>query len=202
MRTLFLSVLFFAAYLTAQSQAAVTLLTFESYTFADKFETEYGFGKIFDGFQWGGGFEFGDPMGSNLEIFYQRLDADAYYDGYNETYTGKVGANYIMIGGTRYAPMNDKVSGFGSFDLGVAFLSTSESLASDSPARFALGGRLGLRIQTSDKISFRVHAQLLSPVQWFGGGFYFGTGGSGAGVSTGSTIYQFNLGGSVNIRMK
>jgi hypothetical protein len=29
-----------------------------------------------------------------------------------------------------------------------------------------------------------------------------GTGGSGAGVSTGSTIYQFNLGGSLNYRLK
>ena len=201
MRTLFLSVLFLAAYMSAKSQAAVTLLTFESYTFADKFETEYGFGKIYDGFQWGGGFEFGDPNGSNLELIYQHLDADAVYDGYNETFTGQVGLNYIMIGGTRYTPINEKLSGFGSFDLGVGFLSSSD-LNTDTPAKFSLGGRLGLRIATSEKISFRVHAQLLSPTQWFGGGFYFGTGGSGAGVSTGSTIYQFNLGGSVNIRMK
>ena len=42
----------------------------------------------------------------------------------------------------------------------------------------------------------------MSPVQGAGGGFYFGTGGAGAGVSTYSTIYQFNVGGSINFRLK
>ena len=57
-------------------------------------------------------------------------------------------------------------------------------------------------IAPSDKISIRLHAQILSPIQWIGGGFYFGTGGGGASVSSGSTIWQFNLGGSVNYRIK
>lgn len=48
----------------------------------------------------------------------------------------------------------------------------------------------------------RLQAQLLSPVQAAGGGFYFGTGGSGIGVSTYSSIYQFNLGGSLVFRLK
>ena len=52
----------------------------------------------------------------------------------------------------------------------------------------------GFRIAPSDIVSLRVHAQLLSPVQGAGGGFYFGTGGEGVGVSTYSTIYQFNVG--------
>jgi hypothetical protein len=54
----------------------------------------------------------------------------------------------------------------------------------------------------SEKVSLRIHGQLLSPVQWAGGGFYFGTGGSGAGVTTGSTIYQFNVGGSLNYKLR
>lgn len=189
------------------AQPTVTLLTFESYTFADKFDTEYGTGKIQDGFQWGGGLEFGLSDEMAVELIYQNLKTTAYYDGYynlgnSQRYNGNIGINYVLVGGTRYAPLNDKVSGFGTFDLGVAWSSPDESLQSESVTKFALGGRLGVRIMVSEKVSLRLHGQLLSPVQWAGGGFYFGTGGSGAGVTTGSTIYQFNLGGSLNFRLK
>lgn len=192
--------------LGAWAQPTITLLTFESYTFPDKFETEYGYGKVEDGFQWGGGLEFGFNETSALELIYQNLKTDAYYDGYFSGSTsrlnGTVSINYLLLGGTRYAPINDKLSGFGTLDMGVGWFDASTSLESQTVTKFSIGGRLGLRMMASDKISLRLHTQLLSPVQWAGGGFYFGTGGGGAGVSTGSTIYQFNLGGSVNIRLK
>jgi len=184
------------------AQPTITLLTFESYTFADKFDTEYGSGKIQDGFQWGAGLEFGLSDQMAVELIYQNLNTDVSYQGFDQRYNGTVGINYAMLGGTRYAPLNDKISGFGSVDLGVAWSNPDASLDSESVTKFAIGGRLGVRIQTSEKVSLRLHAQLLSPVQWAGGGFYFGTGGSGAGVSTGSTIWQFNLGGSLNFRLK
>lgn len=201
-----LGVLLILATVTAWAQPSITLLTFESYTFADKFETEYGPGKIQDGFQWGGGLEIGLGETSAIELIYQNIKTDAYYTGwYNSNerkYEGTIGINYLLLGGTRYAPLNDKVAGFGSFDMGVGWMNPSSSLEASSVTRFALGGRLGVRIKTSERVSLRLHAQLLSPVQWAGGGFYFGTGGSGAGVSTGSTIYQFNLGGSLNFKLK
>jgi hypothetical protein len=184
------------------AQPTVTLLTFESYTFPDQFDTEYGTGKIQDGFQWGAGLEIGLAETMAVELFYQNIKTDVAYQGFDDRYSGKVGINYAMLGGTKYAPLNDKISGFGSLDLGVAWSNPDASLQSESVTRFAIGGRLGVRIMASEKVSLRLHAQLLSPVQWAGGGFYFGTGGSGAGVSTGSTIYQFNLGGSLNYRIK
>jgi len=203
MRIFLIISVFLAVQYTAQSQAAVTLLTFESYTFADKFETYYGTGKVQDGFQWGGGFEFGDPNGSNLELFYQRFDAEAVYSELGQQYAGKVGFNYIMLGGTRYAPMNEKTSGFGSFDMGVGWADAKgDNLQVSSVAKFTLAGRAGVRIAPSDKVSMRLHAQLTIPLQWVGGGVWFGTGGGGAGVSGGTTIVQFNLGGSVNIRLR
>ena len=186
----------------ALAQPTITLLTFESYTFADKFDTEYGSGKIQDGFQWGVGLEFGLAETAAIELIYQNIKTDVSYQGFDDRYSGKVGINYALVGGTKYAPVNDKISGFGTFDLGVAWSNPDASLQSESVTKFAIGGRLGVRIMASEKVSLRIHAQLLSPVQWAGGGFYFGTGGSGAGVSTGSTIYQFNLGGSLNYRIK
>lgn len=186
----------------AWAQPTITLMTFESYTFADKFDTEYGSGKIQDGFQWGGGLEFGLAETAAVELIYQNLKADVSYQGFDNRYEGNVGINYVMLGGTKYAPFSDKVSGFATGDLGVAWSNPDASLQSESVTKFAIGGRLGVRIMASEKVSLRLHAQLFSPVQWAGGGFYFGTGGSGAGVSTGSTIWQFNLGGSLNYRLK
>jgi hypothetical protein len=186
----------------AWAQPTITLMTFESYTFADKFDTEYGTGKIQDGFQWGAGLEFGLAETAAIELIYQNINTNVEYQGFDQRYNGNVGINYIMLGGTKYAPFSDKVSGFATGDLGVAWSNPDASLKSESVTKFAIGGRLGVRIQASEKVSLRLHAQLFSPVQWAGGGFYFGTGGSGAGVSTGSTIWQFNLGGSLNFRLK
>lgn len=194
--------LFILLVLGAWAQPTITLMTFESYTFADKFDTEYGTGKIEDGFQWGGGLEFGLSEYNAVELIYQNIKTQVTYQGFDNKYSGNVGINYMLLGGTRYAPLNEKIAGFGTLDLGAAWSNPDTSLDSESVTKFAIGGRLGLRISASDKISLRLHTQLLSPVQWAGGGFYFGTGGGGAGVSTGSTIWQFNLGGSVNIRLK
>jgi hypothetical protein len=188
------------------AQPSVTLLTFGGYTFADKFDIiydyGYGYGKIQDGFQWGAGLEIGMSDEAAIELIYQNMKTDAFVQGDLLRYEGSIGINYAMLGGTRYAPVNDKVAGFGSFDLGVAWSNPDESLNMESVTKFAWGGRLGLRIQTNEKVSLRLHAQLLSPVQWAGGGFYLGTGGSGVGVSTGSTVYQFSFGGSLNFKLR
>lgn len=206
MKNILLILAFLAVALTAQAQqGSLTLLTFESYTFADKYQTYYGYGRVESGFSWGGGLEFGVDNRTAVELIYQNYKGDAYYDDYlYNRITGAATFNYIMLGGTSYAPMNDKVSGFGSFDLGMCIISPSGNIAtySNDVTKFAMGGRLGVRIAPSDRISLRLHAQLMSPLQWFGGGYYFGTGGGGASVSAGGTIFQFNLGGSVNIRIR
>ena len=163
MKSLLLCIAFLAVTLTSVAQtSSVTLLTFAGYTFADKFETYYGYGKIQNAFQWGAGLEFGIQPGAAMELIYLRSDADAYYDSYyDKRIEGKVGLNYILLGATRYAPINDVVSAFGTFDMGAGFTSNiDESLSSSNVTKFAIGGRLGLRIAPNDKISLRVHAQI------------------------------------------
>src|SRR5690242_3772312 len=96
--------------LTAWTQPSITLLTFESYTFSDKFDTEYGTGKISDGFQWGGGLEFGLQETVAVELIYQNMKANVFYQGFDDRYEGNMGINYVMLGGTKYAPVNDKIA--------------------------------------------------------------------------------------------
>ncbi len=196
-----LTSLFLLLTIACYSQKTVTLLTFESFTFEDKINFSSGYGKISDGFQWGAGFEVGLSPENAVEIIYQRMDASVYAEALSQIKQTDVGINYVMLGGTRYAPLNEKIAGFGTLDAGVAFLSPKES-GFDDVVRFAWGLRLGLRMMASEKVSIRIHGQLMSPVQGAGGGFYFGTGGAGAGVSTYSSIYQFNVGGSLNFRLK
>jgi opacity protein-like surface antigen len=199
MRNLGFLGLLLVASLNATAQG-LTLLTFESYTFADKFYTEDGFeGKVQDGFQWGGGLEFAPNDKMAVEVIYQQLDTDGYINYPGAQDVGNVRLSYIMLGGTRYQPVSEKVSGFGTLDLGLGLGSTD---VTDTYEKFAWGGRLGIRIAPSEKVSIRLHAQLLSMVQAVGAGFTIGTGGAGAGVSGFSSFYQFNLGGSLNLRLK
>ncbi len=52
-----------------------------------------------------------------------------------------------------------------------------------------------------EKVGIKLQAQLLSAVQSVGGGFYFGTGGSGGAVMAQSSMYQFELGGGLVFKM-
>ncbi len=202
MKKSILTLLFITACVFAFAQPTVTLLTFGGYTFQDRVDFSNGYGEIGDGFQWGGGFEVGLSDYNAVELIYQRMDPQTFVQGpANQRETGEVGINYIMLGGTRYAPLNEKIAGFATLDAGVGFLSPKDS-DYDGVTKFAWGLRLGVRIMASEKVSIRLHGQLMSPVQGAGGGFYLGTGGAGVGVSTYSSVYQFNLGGSLNFRLK
>lgn len=189
--------------LAAQAQS-VTLLTFGGYTFKNTIEYSNAKAVLGDGFQWGAGFEVGLDDTRSVELIYQRQDPSAsvrYYVGSIDAESIEVGVNYIMAGGTNYFPLNETISAFGTVDLGAAIFDPKDS-GYETITRFAWGLRGGLRIAASEKVSLRLHAQLLSPVQGFGGGVWFGTGGASAGVSTYSTIYQFNLGGSINFKLR
>lgn len=183
--------------ITAWAQPSITLLTFESYSFSDKFETDDGIdGKVGEGFQWGGGLEFGFKETMAAELIYQRLDTKLTSE--LQGLKTNVAINYIMLGGTRYVPVNDKVSGFGTVDLGVGFIDYKDNADLENVEKFAWGLRLGVRIAASEKVSLRLHGQLMSAVQAFG----IGVGTGGASAAGFSTFYQFNLGGSLNFRLK
>ena len=69
MKSFLLCTAFLAVTLSAAAQtSSVTLLTFAGYTFADKFQTYYGYGKIQDAFQWGAGLEFAILPGAAMRF--------------------------------------------------------------------------------------------------------------------------------------
>ena len=186
---------------------------FGQYVFDDHVEsyystTSYYEGTIKGGFKWGGGLEYlvNPAYGINLIYLTQATTAPLnYYD--NNPPAGlknrefDLTTHWIMLGGARYMK-KDNIEPYGGLELGMVISNLENPLsgASASNTNFAWGLKLGTNIFFSEKVGIKLQADLRSATQAAGGGFYFGTGGAGVGVSSYSTIYQFGLGGGLVFR--
>lgn len=163
-------------------------------------------GTINGGLLWGTGLEFMIRRDYGVELLYMRQDTKApitYFDDGVKNTDFDLGINYIMLAGTRYFRGAGKVEGFAGGMLGVDAISIKnpDNGKSSSKTFFAWGIRGGANIWASEKVGIKLQAQLLSAVQSVGGGFYFGTGGAGAGVASYSSMYQFGLGGGLVFKL-
>jgi hypothetical protein len=199
----------------ACAQGGININLYGGYVFDDQFDSRYDNsyyyeGKIKGGFQWGVGVEYMAQAEYGIELFYLRQDTNAPTTVYGGIVTGEprnfdMALNYIMLAPTKhFLTSNEKLEGFGSLMLGmvIADASNPDNGNSDTVTKFAWGLRLGGIIWASEKVGIRLQTQLLSATQGMGGGFYFGTSGAGAGVSSYSTIYQFGLGGGLVFKVK
>lgn len=185
---------------------------YSAYVFDDKFETynsstDYYSGKIYGGLQWGVGLEIKPKDEIGIELMYYHQDAKvpiSYYDIFAKTRNPdmNVGVSYILLGLNKYLKTG-KVEPYGGFLLGTAIFNNQNPQPGEetSKVKFALGARLGVNVWASEKVAVKLQVQFLSSVQGLGGGFYFGTGGSGAGVSTYSSITQLGIGGGLAFKL-
>lgn len=193
---LFLGMFFMIAGIKAQSFA---LNGFGGYVFQDQVNFGNVYGHISDGGFWGASLEGISPHGSGIELLYQQQNAHVplnYYTGGLPANKGKDGAvlSYIMVNGIRYLQNNPHVLPYFGLGIGVGIASPESG---SSQSHFAWDIKMGVKLKTSSVVGFKLQAQLFSVVQAAGGGFYVGTGGAGAGVSTYSTIFQFGLVGGI-----
>jgi hypothetical protein len=201
----------------ASSGPSIRLHGYATYALADNHvdsyysETQYFEGSIEGGFQYGGGLEVMPYPAVGIEFTYLRLDSKApmtYYNGINGTDHGDfdLAQNWLFLSFNKYVPVNPKVEPFAGLQLGMDILNATqpENLGGDSGSatKFAWGAKLGVNIWASEKVGIKLQAGLLSAVQAFGGGIYFGTGGAGAGVSGFSTYYQVSFGGGLVFKLK
>jgi hypothetical protein len=182
--------------------------TYGSYVFDDNVDSYYDNnsyyeGKINGGFQWGVGIELLPYVSQGIEILYLRQDTKApitYFNNGVKNTVFDLGVNYIMIGSNRYfRKSGGKAEGFAGGMIGADILSLKnpDNGNKSSKTKFAWGIKGGLNIWASPVVAVKLQAQLLSAVQSVGGGFYFGTGGVGTGLSGYSSMYQFSLGGGL-----
>ena len=169
--------------------------------------TSYFEGSIQGGFQYGAGLEVMPYPAIGVEITYLRLDSKApmeYYDVFIRHTTFDVSQNWVLLSFNKYVPLNEKVEPFGGLQVGMDIINlyNPDNGNTSNATKFAWGLKGGVNIWVNEKVGFKMQLGLLSAVQAVGGGFYFGTGGAGAGVSGFSTYYQFNLGGGLVFRVK
>jgi hypothetical protein len=187
---------------------------YSAYAFDDKVESfysssEYYEGTIKGGYQWGAGIEFSPRPDYAAELLYLRQDTQApirYQTGLASATTTNfdLKLNYLLLsaGRSMTLPSNDQVEGFANILVGCNFINVANptSAFEGQATKFSWGARIGTNIFASENIGFKIHVLMLSVVQGAGGGLYFGTGGSGVGVSTYSTMYQFAIGGALVLR--
>ncbi len=198
-----LSVLVFTAVLTAKSQG-VELTPFAGYTFRSTVNITNGQARINDGFTYGGALTIAASQYNAIEISYYRYEttatAKSAYSGFVNV-ADPVALNYMFIGGQRLFPASDKVTGFSGFNLGVAWLGSQDDKFS-TITKFAVGVDAGVKIMASKNIGIRLQANLGLPISNVGGSFFWGTGGSGVGLSGNIPIWSFGFNGGLIFKIK
>ncbi|NVK49388.1 MAG: outer membrane beta-barrel protein [Cyclobacteriaceae bacterium] len=210
--------LFILLFLSSQAILAQSIRfnTYAGYIFKNSFNSYYSSssfyeGTVQDGFRWGLGIEYQPAPELGVEIQYLRQNTNAptrYADGgflggdiQNTDFD--LGLNWVMVNGNRYFPMNDVVEPFVGAGIGLGIFSIKNPDNGNSSTATKLGWNVrgGSNFWLAENVALKLQASLFSAVQSVGGGFYFGTGGSGAGLSTYSTLYQFGFEGGLVFRM-
>jgi hypothetical protein len=130
--------------------------------------------------------------------------SDTYTGNYSEYTNFDLALNYILLGGNRhFGKPGGKLDGFGGLMAGMVVGSADnpDNGNSGSATKFAWGLKAGANIWLTDKIGIKLMGQMVSASQSMGGSFYFGTGGSGAGLSSYSTVFQWSLGGGLAFKL-
>lgn len=168
-------------------------------------------GQIQDGARWGGGIEYVIPERGAFEIQYLRQNTNAptvYMDGILsggqlQRSNFDLRLNWLMLNSTRYFPISEQLEPFAGFGVGMGIFSLTNPDTNNerSATKFAYSFRGGINLWIANNLAFRAQASLFSAVQSMGGSLYFGTGGTGAGLSSYSSMFQFGFDGGLVFRI-
>lgn len=194
----------------------IRINTYGGYVFKDKVDSYYSSssyyeGQIQDGARWGGGIEYVIPERGAFEIQYLRQNTNAptvYMDGILsggqlQRSNFDLRLNWLMLNSTRYFPISEQLEPFAGFGVGMGIFSLTNPDTNNerSATKFAYSFRGGINLWIVNNLAFRAQASLFSAVQSMGGSLYFGTGGTGAGLSSYSSMFQFGFDGGLVFRI-
>lgn len=171
---------------------------FAGYTFADKFKFDRGNARIGDGFTYGGILSYVIDNSVAIELTYSRQDCDvsAYSDYHEIDVWGPISANYIYLGGSKLLPLNEEMFLFTGTNIGMGIYSGKDNNLG-STTKFAVGFNGGLKYFFSDRVGFRLQANLNLPITDVGAGFWWGGGGPSVGLSSRVPFLQFGFTGGL-----
>ncbi|TAJ11169.1 hypothetical protein DMA11_17890 [Marinilabiliaceae bacterium JC017] len=143
--------------------------------------------------------------GTLAEFVYSRTDTEGefhrYLNGENKDYN--LSLDYFQLAVVKELK-NGPVIPFGTFSAGATWFNMKDS-GIDDDVRMSIGLGGGLKVFLSDRIGLRLQGRLLLPLYFEGGGIFLGvgSGGSGGGVSLGSTalVVQGDFTGGLIIRL-
>lgn len=193
-------------FLSARSfaQTSVELIPTAGYTFASRTDFYDTYGRIADGLSYGGSIKFNINRSFGIEVLYSHMNTTSglyyYGPGHIPVNEGNLNLDYIMAGPVEsFTIPNTTVRPFVGAMLGAAIMTPGASTGYSNDTRFAVGVQLGTNIYISPRVGIQLKAQVLSPVDGGGSSFYFSNYGSGAGIDTYSSTYQFSLSGGLII---
>ncbi len=154
--------------------------TYAGYVFDDGIDSYYSStfyykGAIRGGFRWGAGIEYQLPNTTRaFELQYLRRDTSVptvyqnggIFGGVVQRTEFDLAANWIMLNGTNYFPVSEKVEPFVGAELGMVIfnIENPDNGNSDGGTKFAWGIRGGSNFRLPEKVGIRVQASLLSAV--------------------------------------
>ena len=182
----------------------VEITPFAGYVFGGTMHGDYGDVHINDNAQYGGMISVGVSRVMDIDLIYNRSDTKAqvdYFNGpnYKQSLDIPISINYIQIGFTKNFRVNKTVSPFFGFNIGACDFAPKEDY-SDSWF-FSTGFNAGAKVYFGKRVGLRLQAQGYIPVQGTAFSMFVGTGGSSAGVSVYSTLFQFGFTGGLIFRL-
>ena len=192
----------------AKTTRGIELTGFYGWQYGGNFTSYQGEVDVKDAENFGGMIDIPIPYrpGMMAEISYSRQNTSVALNQYPSGFTENlfdVAIEYIQAGALYETSARGRVKPFGSFSLGATRfapkVSSYKGIVLDDEWRFSLTLGLGLKALMSERIGLRLQGRLLMPMNFYGTSFWFGTGGSGVGVSGGSVVLQGDVFGGLFI---
>jgi len=138
----------------------------------------------------------------NITFYWLQQNTTGNYDPFNgpERDLFEMVNDYYQIGITKNLKEGTNVIPFTMFTIGAANFTPQDATISNELVFSATLGA-GVKIYFSERIGLRLHAKLLMPFQWGGGGLWCGTGGCGIGVGASTSFVQGDIGGGLIFRL-
>lgn len=145
--------------------------------------------------------------GTQLEVSYTGNPTEAHwrpYAGWSTIYPradSDVFINYWQIGALKsFGPAQSKISPYVQTSIGATYFSFDKSSSSNT-AFFSFTAGLGAKVYINKRIGIRIGSRFMVPLDFTGGGFYFGTGGGGTYAYARVPVLQGDVHGGIIIRL-
>jgi len=212
--TFALLVLTLAGFTAAQSQVyygapkkTIEITPFAGYMINTDIVGAYGYVENDDAVSFGGAIAVDIQRMLQIEFSYTYSKASSYFRSSNIGYDSfgfDVAYNHFVLSSVHELKPGGKVVPYGKAGLGAWWASPESNTPNpkyqlQDTWRMLVEFALGAKIYMSEKVGIRLEANVAMPLNFYGAGFYVGTGGSGMSANAGIPMAHFNFTGGLII---